>query len=322
MLRQAFLLLSRNRLARRLTRELPFARDAARRFVAGETIEDAVRAVRALNRRGLLATVDYLGEAVRSEAEARAAADVYIRVLDRIAIEMLDANISLKLTQMGQDIDDGFLRHNVGRVMDRARQHGIFVRFDMESSAYTQRTLDFFRALWAEGYRNVGVVIQAYLYRSEADVRALVELGARVRLCKGAYDEPASIAFPTKREVDASFVRLMKILLAHGNYPAIATHDERMIRATQEFARARGIPPTAYEFQLLYGVRRDLQNRLAAAGHRVRIYIPFGEAWYPYLMRRLAERPANVAFLLDALVRESPLGALLGRGAERDGRRG
>jgi len=303
-LREALLFLSESNLFRRIAHEFPFAQTAARRFVAGESIDDAVEAARALNRAGMAVTLDYLGESVRSREEARAAADVYVRLLDRIAAERLDANVSLKLTQMGQDIDEEFLRENVGRVLDRARELDTFVRFDMESSAYTQRTLDFFRRIWDEGYRNAGVVIQAYLRRSEQDVRTLNALGARVRLCKGAYNEPPSVAFPDKRDVDRNFIRLMRLLLREGRYPAIATHDEAMIRATREFAREASIPNSAFEFQMLYGVRRDIQQRLVADGYNVRIYVPFGDAWYPYLMRRLAERPANVLFIANSVLRE------------------
>src|SRR5690606_37041723 len=303
-LREALLFLSESSLFRRIAQEVPLARSAARRFVAGESLDDAVEAARALNRAGMAVTIDYLGESVRNRDEARAAADVYVQLLDRIAAERLDANVSLKLTQMGQDIDDAFLRENVGRVLDRARELDTFVRFDMESSAYTQRTLDFFRRIWDEGYRNAGVVIQAYLRRCEQDVRMLNALGARVRLCKGAYNEPPSVAFPDKRDVDRNFVRLMRLLLREGRYPAIATHDEAMIRATREFAREASIPNTAFEFQMLYGVRRDIQQRLVADGYKVRIYVPFGDAWYPYLMRRLAERPANVFFIANSVLRE------------------
>lgn len=317
MLREGLLFLSESRLARRIAGGAPGARTVARRFVAGEKPEDAIRAARALDQAGMPVSLDYLGESVRSREEARAAADVYLGLLDRIAADRLRANVSLKLTQMGQDIDDEFLRHNLGRVLDRAAQHDIFVRLDMESSEYTQRTLDFFRRLWGEGVRHVGVVIQSYLYRSEADVRWLNELGARVRLCKGAYSEPETAAFPEKADVDANFVRLMRLLLSEGRYAGIATHDPAMIRATQEYARERGFPPSAYEFQMLYGVRRDLQQRLVRAGYNLRVYVPFGEAWYPYLMRRMAERPANLLFLLNAVLRESPLGGLLGRNHRR-----
>ncbi|HEX7118819.1 MAG TPA: proline dehydrogenase family protein [Longimicrobiales bacterium] len=318
MLRDVILFLSENRLARRIATDAPFAKGVARRFVAGETLDDAVRATRALNEAGMQVSLDYLGESVRNVEEATAAADVYLGLLDRIAAERLDSNASLKLTQMGQDIDEAFLRENVGRVLDSAREKQIFIRFDMESSAYTQRTLDFFRSVWDEGYRDIGVVIQSYLYRSESDVRMLNELGARVRLCKGAYKEPESVAFPDKPDVDANYVRLMKLLLTDGNFPGIATHDENMIRATVDYARAEGIPASAFEFQMLYGVRRDLQQRLIDDGWNLRVYVPFGEAWYPYLMRRMAERPANLFFILDAMVRESPFAFLAGK---KNGRR-
>jgi len=311
-LRDSILFLSESRFFRRIARDLPFARGVARRFVAGETIDDAIAAARALNESGASVTLDYLGESVSNRAEASASAQVYLDLLRRIVQEGLRANVSLKLTQMGQDIDEGFLRQNLTPVLDYAREHEIFVRFDMESSAYTQRTIDFFRSLWDDGYHNVGIVIQAYLYRSEGDIRLANELQARVRLCKGAYKEPESVAFPEKRDVDANFVKLMKLLLAEGNYPGIATHDEAMIRATIAFAREKGIPNSAYEFQMLYGIRRDLQQRLLADGYNLRIYVPFGEAWYPYLMRRLAERPANLFFILNSVVRESPLGFLVG----------
>jgi proline dehydrogenase len=294
-------------------RNAPGARAMSRRFVAGDTVEDGIRACREINRLGMSASLDYLGESVSSREEATKAADVYINMIDRLAAEKLDGNVSLKLTQMGQDIDDAFLRQNVGRVVDRARQHDMFVRLDMEASTHTQRTLDFFRSLWGEGYRNIGVVIQSYLRRSKADVEQLNAQKVRVRLCKGAYKEPESVAFQDKREVDASFVSLMQLLLEHGNYAGIATHDELMIRATRQFAQQRGIDPARYEFQMLYGVRRDLQQMLVRAGYRMRVYVPFGEAWYPYLMRRMAERPANMFFVLNAIARESPLGRLMNR---------
>ena len=308
MLREFLIHLSENDLARRFTMHAPGARAMARRFVAGETVEDGVDAARALNRAGMKVTLDCLGESVTSEQEAAAAAETYLQLIDRIAEEKLDANVSLKLTQMGQDIDPEFLRHNVGRVFDRARQHDMFVRLDMESSAYTQRTLDFFEQIWREGYTNVGVVLQSYLRRSGTDTKRMNELGARVRLCKGAYMEPPEVAYQEKRDVDRNFVELMKLLISDGNYPGIATHDPAMIRATREYAQAHSIPSDAFEFQMLYGVRRDLQEQLVRAGYRMRVYVPFGDAWYPYLMRRLAERPANMFFIVNAVLRESPLG--------------
>ena len=314
MLRESLIYLSENSMARRFVKSAPGARSMASRFVAGEAVEDGVRAARVLNQAGMGVSLDYLGESVRSEQEARAAADHYIRLLDRIAEEKLNANVSLKLTQMGQDISEAFLRQNVGRVIDHAKSHDNFVRFDMESSAYTQRTLDFFRSLWAEGYRNIGVVIQSYLRRSAGDIEQLDRDGVRVRLCKGAYKEPATVAFEAKKEVDQSYVELMRHVIEYGNYPGIATHDERMILATKEFARQLKKPSSAFEFQMLYGVRRDLQQRLIGEGYNLRVYVPFGEAWYPYLMRRMAERPANLFFIVNAVMKESPFGRLLGRG--------
>lgn len=307
MVREALILLSENSLARRVATGAPGARTLARRFVAGETVEDGIAAARRLNQAGMSVTLDYLGESVSQRAEAVAAADTYLRMIDRIAEERLDANVSLKLTQMGQDIDDAFLRQNVGRILDRARDVDMFVRLDMESSRHTQRTLDFHRGVWNEGYRNVGVVLQSYMRRSMDDARAVSALGARVRLCKGAYQEPAEVAYQEKAEVDDNFVALMKVLLTEGTCPGIATHDEAMIRATRQFVREQGIASSACEFQMLYGVRRDLQTALRHQGYKVRVYVPFGEAWYPYLMRRMAERPANLMFVVNAVLAESPL---------------
>jgi proline dehydrogenase len=218
---------------------------------------------------------------------------------------------------LGQDIDEAFLRGTVASLLDAAEECEMFVRFDMESSEYTQRTLDFFEELWRAGRRNIGVVLQSYLYRTEKDVARANELGARVRLCKGAYKEPERVAYPEKEDVDANFVRCMKALLTDGNYPGIATHDQAMIDATKRFARERDIDRDSFEFQMLYGVRRDVQKRLVDEGYHLRIYVPFGEAWYPYFMRRMAERPANLFFIVDSVLRESPLGFLRG-----DGRRG
>jgi proline dehydrogenase len=306
-LREALIFLSENSLVRRVATSAPGARTMARRFVAGETVEDGVNAARAINRDGMTVSLDYLGESVSKKEDATAAADTYIRLITRIAEEELDANVSLKLTQMGQDIDTSFLHDNVRRVLDCARERSMFVRFDMESSRYTQPTLDFFRSLWDEGYDNIGIVLQAYMRRSEDDVRMANELKARVRLCKGAYQEPEKVAYQEKPGVDANFVSLMKLLVAGGTYPGIATHDARMIQATRDFVRDNDIPTSAFEFQMLYGVRRDLQQQLRAAGYNVRVYVPFGEAWYPYLMRRMAERPANLFFIVNAVLAESPL---------------
>lgn len=316
MLRQGLIALSESGLARRFATNAPGARTLARRFVAGETVEDGVRAARDLNAAGLKVTLDYLGESVHRREEAVAAADTYLQLIDRIAAEQLDANVSLKLTQMGQDIDEGFLRENVGRVLERARDVDMFVRFDMESSAYTQRTIDFFRSVWDEGFHNCGIVLQSYMRRSEDDVRMANALNARVRLCKGAYREPPDVAYQEKSEVDGNYVHLMKLLLDEGNYPGIATHDDAMIRATRNYTRERAYDSARFEFQMLYGVRRDLQHQLRAEGYNMRVYVPFGEAWYPYLMRRMAERPANLFFIVRAVLAESPFSFLV----RKDGR--
>ncbi len=251
---------------------------------------------------GIMATVDHLGENVTTPDTAIAAADSYLEILDAITTYRLNSNISLKLTQMGLDIDEELCYRNVARICEHARELNNFVRIDMESSAYTERTLNIFRRLWHEaGYRNVGVVLQAYLYRTENDVREMNRIGARVRLCKGAYNEPPTVAFPRKADVDANFARLTRLLLTEGTYPAIATHDERLINYTKRFAAARGIDASRFEFQMLYGVRRELQVALVRQGYNMRVYVPFGTEWYPYFMRRLAERPANVVFVLGNL---------------------
>lgn len=319
MLREPLILLSRSRAAKAVVTRTPL-RAMSRRFVPGEKVDDLIGAIREANATGLTATGNYLGESVHDEPNARRAADVYLQVLDRIHTEGLDGNVSLKFTQLGQDISERFLAENLGRVLERARETESFIRFDMESSEYTQRTLDAFEKLWNQGWRNVGVVLQSYLKRSAGDVARMNELGARVRLCKGAYAEPPEVAFQEREQVDRSFVELMQMLLSDGHYPAIATHDERMIDATTEFARERGISAQAFEFQMLHGVRRDLQERLLRQGYRVRVYVPFGEHWYPYLMRRLAERPANVLFLAGSVIQESPLGFLWPRKGDGNGR--
>lgn len=303
MLKGALLYLADQPSLYRLIMRHGLLRGFARRFVAGEELEDAIAAIRALNARGIRATLDHLGESVRRAEEAVAAAQAYVEALDAIAAAGVESTVSLKLTQLGLDVSESLCRANLTRVVERAKRHGNFVRIDMESSAYTQRTLDLFKQLWASGHRNVGVVIQAYLYRSASDVDELIRLGARVRLCKGAYAEPPTVAFPRKGDVDANFARLMERLLSEGNYPAIATHDERLIRRAIDFARAQGIAPGRFEFQLLYGIRGDLQERLASEGYHVRVYVPYGQQWYPYLVRRLAERPANLLFFAGAALR-------------------
>lgn len=309
MLREGLIHLSHSDVARDVVTRTPLKR-MARRFVAGETVDDLVRVIREANEDGTAAIANFLGESVHDEANARRAAEVYLQILDRIAAEGLDAYVSVKFTALGQDISDAFLAENMGPVLQRAKDDGLFLRFDMESSEYTQRTLDAFETLWADGWRNIGLVLQSYLKRTVGDVARMNELGAPVRLCKGAYAEPPEVAFQDRAKVDASFVECMRMLLTEGARPAIATHDERMIEATIDFHTSQGIPKDAFEFQLLYGVRRDLQEQLAADGYRVSVYVPFGSHWYPYLMRRLAERPANMLFFAGSVVKESPLGFL------------
>jgi proline dehydrogenase len=274
----------------------------ARRFVAGKTPEAAIRAVRRLNAHGICATIDILGENVTSREEAVRAADGYVSLLELIARERVDANVSLKLTMMGLDIDAGLCRDNVRRVLEAAARHDSFVRVDMEGSAYTQATLDVVRALFAQS-PNVGAVIQASLYRSEADVAALNKDRIRVRLCKGAYREPKTVAFRDKRDVNANYSKLMRLLLEAGPYPAIATHDGKLIAECKALVARNGVGKDQFEFQMLYGIRNALQRKLAAEGYRVRCYVPFGTHWLPYFLRRLRERRANVTFVLRNLFR-------------------
>jgi len=305
MLRPTILWLSHRKGIFRFVRNNRMARRFASRFVAGETIDEALAAVQALNARKIAATLDLLGESVTRDTEARATADEYVELLDRIATRGLDANVSLKLTAMGQDVADSLCLENITRVLDRARQYGNFVRLDMESSAYTERTLQLFEeALFPRFPESVGIVLQSYLRRTPADIANAIDLQCRVRLCKGAYQEPATVAFPDKRDVDAQYVAAMKRLMSDGRYPGLATHDDAIIDEACRYAAAQGIPPERFEFQMLYGVRRDLQDRLVKDGYRVRVYVPYGTQWYPYLMRRLAERPANLAFMTGSIVKE------------------
>lgn len=276
----------------------------ARRFIAGETVEEAIETARALQARGLLLTLDYLGESVRTVEEAAAATREYVRLIDVLVASGIERNISLKLTQLGVDVDRATCVDNLRRILDPAQRHGFFVRIDMENSPYTDVTLEVFETMWQQRYRNVGVALQSCLYRTEKDVRRMNELGARVRLVKGAYKEPPALAHQQKADVDASFRRLTRLLLDEGTYPAIATHDERLIADTREYAAARGIASDRFEFQMLYGIRRDLQASLIESGYLMRVYVPFGRQWFPYFMRRLGERPANVGFVLRALVSE------------------
>jgi proline dehydrogenase len=276
----------------------------ARRFIAGETLADAIAAARAVEARGLLVTLDHLGENITTLAEADAATREYLAILAAIVESGIGRNISLKLTQLGLDIDRGRALDHLRTILEQGEPAGFFLRLDMESSRYTDVTLDLFETLWHEGHRQLGVVLQAALRRSEQDLRRVLALGGRVRLVKGAYTEPRSIAYPHKADVDAAFARMVKVLILEGTYPAIATHDEAMLDLTRRWAADRGVTPDRFEFQMLYGVRRDLQRMLVTAGYRVRIYIPFGRQWFPYFMRRLGERPANVAFIIRALLRE------------------
>ncbi len=276
------------------------------RFVAGMEIQDVVRAAKELADLGIASTLDSLGENVTTPGEARRSGEVYHRLLDAIESQKLNANVSLKLTQMGMDLDPGLAEEIVAELVQHAVAANTFVRVDMEGSQYTQATIDMVRRIHAlPGNRgHVGVVIQAYLYRSAQDIRTLTGEGIRIRLCKGAYKEPASLAFPEKKDVDANFVKLMQLLLTSGLYHGIATHDEQMIAATKQFVREHGLDPRSFEFQMLYGIRRDLQRSLVKEGFPMRVYVPFGTEWYPYFMRRLAERPANALFIAKNLFKK------------------
>ena len=305
-MRQGLLWLSEQQKVFNFVRRNRIARKLASRFVAGETIEEAVVAAQDLAHQGITSSLDLLGESVQVEGEAIAARDQYLAMLDRMAAQGVEVNVSVKLTQMGLDISEDLCFANMSRILDKARELHGFVRLDMEGSAYTQRTLDFFaNRLFGTYGAHCGVVIQSALRRSERDVDDLIAMKARVRLCKGAYLEPPAVAFPDKADVDKNYVLLLERLLLKGNYPGIATHDEAIIKHARQFARRQDIGAQRFEFQMLYGVRRDLQGRLRQTGYHMRVYIPFGTQWYPYLMRRLAERPANIAFILGNLVRES-----------------
>jgi proline dehydrogenase len=300
--RSFFLFLSRQKHLRSWMETSPVARRLATRFVAGETVDDAIAVARKLNQEGITVTLDHLGESVAGVDEAAAARDVYLRTLEAIHAKGIQGNVSLKLTQFGLDLSYDECLANVDRLVRRAAELENFVRVDMESSEYTDRTLALVYDLFAR-YRAVGVVIQAYLFRSRADIEKLNASGIRVRLCKGAYLEPPAVAFPEKSDVDRNFLQLTELLLEKGIYPGIATHDEAMIEQVKRFVSSRRIAHDSFEFQMLYGIRRDLQRKLVAEGFRVRVYVPFGRAWYPYYMRRLAERPANVFFILRNLFR-------------------
>lgn len=301
-MRGLLLSLSRQARLRRFVETSALARRLSSRFVAGDTLADALDVARRVNAGGISVTLDHLGENVTSLEEAAASGDEYLRALSEIRAAGLDANVSIKLSQFGIDLDEAVCRSNVERLVTCAAGHGNFVRVDMESSAYTDRTLALVRELHARSGA-VGAVIQAYLFRSEQDVEQLCRRQIRVRLCKGAYLESPSVAYEKKEDTDRSYIRLMKMLLDSGVYPALATHDEAIVAEAARYAAGRGIPKSAFEFQMLYGIRRDLQRRLVHEGYRLRLYIPYGKAWYPYFMRRLAERPANVLFLVRNLMR-------------------
>ena len=305
MMRAFFIWLSESRWLRAIAERSRIGGRMSRRFVAGMSVEDALEATSAVNALGMTVSVDNLGENVTNVEEARHSSKLYHQMIDEITSRRLDANVSLKLTHMGLDVDEALARDITAELVSHAARLGSFVRVDMEGSPYTEKTLALVRELHSvpENRGAVGAVIQSYLHRSEKDVRELCAEGIRIRLCKGAYKEPPEIAYQAKADVDANYVKLMKIMLTSGVYHGIATHDPAMIDATKAFAKESGIDPQSFEFQMLYGIRRDLQQQLVRDGWRMRVYIPFGAEWYPYLMRRLAERPANVLFILKNLFR-------------------
>jgi proline dehydrogenase len=304
MLRAALLKLSESKSFANWVVSNDRTRRMAHRFVPGETLDQAIAAARECNNLGMFASLDYLGENVSTQEDAQRARDAYLEIFDRIANERLYANVSCKLTQLGLDLGVEFCESLVVPIVQRAASYDNFLRVDMEGSVYTQRTVELVKRVRAQNPA-IGTVIQSYLYRSEADITDLLAYGCRIRLCKGAYKEPTEVAFPKKKDVDANFVRLMQMLLTSGFYHGIATHDPAMIAATIRFAAAKQISKDDFEFQMLYGVRTDLQRRLVKDGYRLRIYIPYGRDWFPYFMRRLAERPANVAFFARNLLRRS-----------------
>jgi proline dehydrogenase len=301
-----FHLLAQSRILKQLSSRYGMRKPSsfARRFIAGETVTEAIDAGRAVQARGLSLTLDLLGESVNSLEEADAATRVYVSMLDAVIASGIERNISLKLTQLGLDVDKASAVDNLRKILERADPAGFFVRIDMENSPYTAVTLEIFETLWRHGHKQIGVVLQSALYRSEEDLQRVIALGARVRLVKGAYKEPKAAAHQKKADVDAAYVRMMKRLLDEGVYPGIATHDPAMIERACVHARERHLAKDRFEFQMLYGIRRDLQTRLVKEGYRVRLYIPFGREWFPYFMRRLGERPANVAFVLRGIFGE------------------
>jgi proline dehydrogenase len=302
--RSALIYLSRQEGLKEFAAKFGLFKKLTTRFIAGETIDEAVAAIRDLNAHGCTASFDHLNESVGSVAETEAEVREYLDVLARIDETGIDSNVSIKLTQFGLEIDPELAYRNARRIVEDATRRGNFVRVDMEGSTVTQATIDVFKRLRAEfGLNDVGIVIQSYLHRTMDDARDLLKIPARIRLCKGAYNEPPEVAYPAKKDVDANYVRVMQLLLASGVYHGIATHDPKMINATIEFAQREGIGKEAFEFQMLYGIRRDLQDQLARDGYRMRVYVPYGKHWYPYFMRRLAERPANIWFVLRNMLK-------------------
>ena len=309
MLRNTLIFLSESKAAKAVITKTPLRR-MSKRFVPGEKVEDFLRAAVEANGQELEVTGNYLGESEHDERTAQDAVDAYLQILDGIVEQGVKGNISVKPTQVGLEIGKEFYKGNLRQLLDRAKDAEVFIRWDMESSDWTQATLDPFEELWAEGYQNMGIVLQSYLKRTMADAKRLNELGVRVRLCKGAYAEPPEVAFQERSEVDDNFIEVSKALLLDGVYPALATHDDAIIDTLKAFASKNGIGPEQFEFQMLHGVRRDLQQQLRREGYNVRVYVPFGISWYPYLMRRLAERPANMLFFVGSVVQESPFGFL------------
>jgi proline dehydrogenase len=308
MLKQSLLYLSTAGWARNIATHWPVAKRVARRFVAGEALTEALAVTRHLNHQGILVTLDYLGESIENEADTHDVVETYLQLLDRIHAETLKASVSVKLTHLGYDISEDVAVLNLRQILQRAKEHDIKITIDMESSAYTDATLRIYRTMRDEyDFDNVGTVIQAYLRRSEEDIRELASEGSRIRLCKGAYLEPPEVAFAEKADVDASYVKLTETFLTtengHGSYLELATHDENMIQSALNIIEKHHIPEERYEFQMLYGIRGERQQELAEAGHKMRVYVPFGEAWYPYFVRRLAERPANLWFFMKSLFR-------------------
>lgn len=297
--RSALIYLSRQEGLKNFAARFGLFKKLTTRFIAGETIDEAIAAIREINSKGCSASFDHLNEGVHSVKATEDEVDEYLNVLAKIEKTGIDSNVSIKLTQFGLEIDPELAYKNARRIVEDAVRRGNFVRVDMEGSNVTQVTLDVFQRLRSEfGLNDVGIVLQSYLYRTEEDARELLKIPARIRLCKGAYDEPASVAYPEKQDVDDNYVRVMQMLLASGTYHGIATHDPKMIDATVDFVQKEGIPKDAFEFQMLYGIRRDLQEQLAKDGWGMRVYVPYGKHWYPYFMRRLAERPANIWFVL------------------------